>query len=158
MTVMNLNPSDLSEAYGESFTKSSKKKKSKRSGCDATRKKPAQFDDIISDFYHPSLHGIYEKSRYSRNQHALPMTDSSDREEDDKYVNFDEDDHDTSIKPQLENYQERTPVQNNLPSKLLSIHDEREKRYIDLSMYIFSGIALIFIMEQFINLGVALKQ
>ena len=34
---------------------------------------------------------------------------------------------------------------------------DREKQYLDLALYVFSGIVLIFVMEQFIQIGINLR-
>jgi hypothetical protein len=157
MAVGNLVGCDISEAYGDSFDKKKKKSGKKTGGkCDSMKKNPVHVDDIMNDYYHPSIYGIYEKSRYSRNQHPLQDTDSEDRDaDDDKYVEIGE-----GVKEPTKNSQEHysdSAATKLSPKTLLMIHEEREKRYLDLSMYVFSGVALIFILEQFINLGVALK-
>ena len=149
MTVGNLVGCDITEAYGDAFNKKKKKsgKKYNEDKRENTKKNPVNVDDIMNDYYHPSIYGVYEKSRYSRTQHPLPETDSEDRDaDDDIYVEI----------GTQENYSEK--VKNVDSSKtLLMLQEQREKQYMDLSMYVFSGIALIFILEQFINLGVAMK-
>ena len=186
MTVTTITGSELSEVWGDAFNKSKKKRSGGRGGadCDSLVKKPPPFDDIMNDFYHPSIHGIYEKSRFARDQHALADTDADGpREDEDKYVSVGPSPEmpEQSIAPanayayQLQDAARRTqpqaqsqsqqpmqqqPQQNEHytePKHLMMLNDDREKRYLDLSMYVFSGVALIFILEQFIHLGLLLK-
>ena len=153
LTVTNITGSELSEVWGDAFTKP--KKKRGDNVCQSLVKKPPPFDDIMNDFYHPSIQGTYEKSRDSRNQNALPGTDTDEeREEGDKFVevgssNATPTPTDATNTAAKENFTE--------PKYLMMLNDDREKRYLDLSMYVFSGVALIFILEQFIHLGLLLK-
>jgi hypothetical protein len=145
MTVMNLTGSDLNEVWGNEYHSKNKKKRNAKKE-EAEVKKPNDLDDIM-DYYHPSIFGSYQKSRYSRTQQPLPETDAEEREDENKYIN---------IRRNEEHYVP-TPETTISPKTLLMLQEERERQYLDLGMYIFSGVALIFILEQFINLGVALK-
>lgn len=161
MTVVNLTGCDLQDAWGDSYSKPKKKKGSRNAtdSCDSSGKKPKNFDDIMN-YYHPSIFGVYEKSRYSRTQEPLPDTDGEEREVEDRFVSIGDTSSDSyEIVTKNEKHDPSGSKEHftGYPKSLLLLQEEREKRYMDLAMYVFSGIALIFIMEQFINLGVALK-
>ena len=176
MTVTTITGSELSEVWGDAFNKSKKRRGGGRGGadCDSLVKKPPPFDDIMNDFYHPSIHGIYEKSRFARDQHALADTDADGpREDEDKFVSVgpspQRPEEEQRVAPanayanRLQDAARRTQQQTQQyehytePKHLMMLDDDREKRYLDLSMYVFSGVALIFILEQFIHLGLLLK-
>lgn len=150
MTVISISGSSLDEVWGETTSKPKNKRKSTKQPSDPVcEKKSSNYDDIM-DYYHPSIHGIYEKSRYSRTQKKLTDTDADDRYDENVNVSGADEDLSQKLPPKFRehysdiNYQSPTT------------DHEREKQYLDLSMYIFSGIALIFILEQFVSLGMAL--
>lgn len=147
MTVISISGSSLEEVWGEQQTKPKTKKKSSKSSNDSMCKKPTNYDDIM-DYYHPSIHGIYEKSRYSRRD-----DDKEKRYDEDVYVSAVEDeDISQKLPPRLrEYYTERSGMQ---PHNVI----DKEKQYLDLSMFVFSGIALIFILEQFVSIGMAIAK
>ena len=153
MTVVKIVGSTLDEVWGDS--KVVKKKSAKRAksletdACDKIRGS-AKFDDIM-DIYHPNNYDWADKARYSRTYHPLQDTDGQDRDELQKYV-------DVSSEQSKDSENKR----NNTISKehfvdVRNIEDNHEKLYLDMSLYVFSGIALIFILEQFISIGMALK-
>jgi hypothetical protein len=138
MTVSKVVGSSLDEVWGayDSAPITQKKKK----------KQPMPKVDNIMDNY-------YDKTKWSRTQFPLDETDDSDapRESVDKYVKL------ISRNEGLrEHYDEsHTPKISN--NHVAPTNDDKEAMYLDLALYVFSGIILIFIMEQFINIGMALK-
>jgi hypothetical protein len=157
MTVISVFGSSLDEVWGDVPGKQkSKKKSSKRTPSDqlCERSPSTQYDEIM-DYYHPSLAGIYEKSRYSRTQHPLTETDAEERYDENKYISSSDPDVSKKLPPQAREYYVNAPTASimHVTGKL---NEDREKQYLDLSMYIFSGIALIFILEQFVSIGMAL--
>jgi hypothetical protein len=166
MTVTPVIGSSLEDVWGQDFTK--KKKRSKRTGepsCDTYSKTPTQFDDIM-DVYSYNENEPYNKTKFSRTQKHLVDTDAEDRELEDHVVNVDSKDPTSYIKGKTKefynNYESINEFLVKNRDKLLQHHNSisninnKEKQYLDLSMYIFSGIALIFILEQFISIGIAL--
>ncbi len=149
MTVSSINYAVLEEIWGESFdntTNIEKKKKKKKSMdplCQVYAKKPSKFDDIM-DTYNSSNHEVYDKVQYSRTHHPLPDTDADEREMD-KYLGIKD-------KQMHSLYQTKEGFESN------DIFDKKEQLYLDFAMYIFSGIVLIFILEQFVQLGMAIKK
>jgi hypothetical protein len=143
MTVINIQGSSLDEIWGvydsppTGSSSSAKKRKSKRNNCKVWR-----LDDIVDTYNSQSPYELYERPKYSRTQFPLHETDGGDepREEPEKEVHVEPSTH--SIK---EHYTE------------LLNESKKEKLYIDLSLYVFSGVVLIFILEQFINIGMMLK-
>lgn len=138
MTVINIQGSSLDEIWGvydQPPNANGKKRKQKRNNCKVWR-----LDDIVDTYQSQFPYESYERPKYSRTQFPLPDTDGGDepREEPEKHVEVPM----TSIK---EHYSELLNEKN------------KEKLYIDLSLYVFSGVMLIFILEQFINIGMMLK-
>jgi hypothetical protein len=153
MTVTSVIGSSLEDVWGTDFSNSKKKKKSKRtttdtSSCDVYTKNPTQFDDIM-DVYSYTEDEPYNKIKYSRTQRHLSDTDAEDRDADDEHIII----ANPNTNPNSNNKKQKEKKE--LFSEL---HKEeiKEKQYLDLSMYIFSGVALIFILEQFISIGIVL--
>jgi hypothetical protein len=152
MTVVNIIGSNLEDVWGPDVTSSSKKKKKSRKDREATcntyTRSPAYYDDIM-DVYWPTEEEPYNKSKYSRTQHPLSDTDAEERETEVHNVkvqqNF-EKEHFTELKDYIERNKD----------KFGSLFDDKEKQYLDMAMYVFSGIALIFILEQFVSIGMVL--
>jgi hypothetical protein len=161
MTVVTVIGSSLEDVWGQDFSK--KKKRSRRNGepsCDTYSKTPTQFDDIM-DVYSYNDNEPYNKTKFSRTQKHLSDTDAEDRVLEDHIVSVDSKDPYTKSKTK-EFFSDPESINEFLVKnrdKLLQYHnlgDNKEKQYLDLSMYIFSGIALIFILEQFVSIGIAL--
>jgi len=145
MTVVNIVGSSLDEIWGSYDLQKSKKKTNRknREMCkpkNDERGKRDEYDDIMGY----SSYDWHDKARYSRTHHPLEDTDAEEREDVDKYITIPSSVDSPDAKIVKEHYS--------------SGHtDDRERIYLDLSMYVFSGIALIFILEQFVTIGMALK-
>jgi len=100
-----------------------------------------KLDDIMNYFQEKSE--SYEKAPTSRSQLPLPETDGADRGEGEKIA--------TSVV--------------NLPPERKLIYEgfqqqqqRREREYLDFALYVFSGVVLIFVLEQFIQIGINLQK
>lgn len=109
--------------------------------CDlssATKK----LDDIMNYFESSPQH--YDKNPTSRSQDTLPMTDGEPRGEANVYPKGDAVfDMPKDRKVFIEKFDEQK---------------SREKQYLDFALYVFSGIVLIFVLEQFIQIGINLQR
>jgi hypothetical protein len=156
MTVMSLTGSSLEDVWGPAATA---KQRRKRRSADNEREcevlaQNAGFDDIMDNYYSPSIYGQHEKARFSRTQKPLPDTDADsigEREPSEIFVDA------SKVSPLPQPPRLKEDFTDGSARELARLQYEREQRYMDLGMYVFSGVALIFILEQFINLGVALK-
>lgn len=152
MTVFNIIGSNLEDVWGQDYTNTKKKKKSKRSS-DAMCTK---FDNIM-DVYQPEneiYNEQYNKSRYSRSQRHLSDTDAEDRETEEHDIVVGSSNK-YNLEDKNEKFSEFNEFLKNKHHQMLP-REDKEKQYLDMSMYIFSGIAMIFIMEQFISIGIAI--
>ncbi len=102
-----------------------------------------KLDDIMN--YFQEKNESYEKSPTSRNQKALPETDGADRAEGEKIAT--------------------TASTVDLPPERKMIYEgfeyqqqRRERDYLDFALYVFSGVVLIFVLEQFIQIGINLQK
>ena len=98
-----------------------------------------KLDDIMN--YVQSKSESYEKTPTSRSQNPLPETDGTNRGDAEKIVNKLID----------------------LPSERKMIYEgfqnqNRERDYLDFALYVFSGVVLIFVLEQFIQIGINLQR
>lgn len=145
MTVMKVVGSSLDEVWGmyDSAPSSSQKQKKKKQNM-------PKVDNIMDNYY--------DKTKWSRTQLPLDETDSIDapRESVDKYIQLtNRSGHEVSREHyESEKYNENHTEKGNTVSMK---DDQTESMYVDLALYTFSGIILIFIMEQFINIGIALR-
>lgn len=139
MTVSKVVGSSLDEVWGNYDVAPSSKNS-------VPRPKKHKVDNIMDNYY--------EKSKWSRTQQPQSDADQSDglRDDLDRYV---------SLKNRSgENTEHYVDTQDAVfvqPKKEIRGDADRESMYLDLSLYVFSGIILIFIMEQFINIGVSLR-
>ena len=138
MTVSKVVGSSLDEVWGtyDIAPSSSQKQKKKKQSM-------PKVDNIMDNYY--------DKTKWSRTQLPLDDTDDSDapRESIDKYIQL------MNRSEEAREHYEQEKI--NTSSNNGSTSDDREAMYLDLALYVFSGIILIFIMEQFINIGMALK-
>jgi hypothetical protein len=132
MTVTSTSYSLLEEVWGEPFDKPIKKKKTVKF-CDERQSKRVQKFDDIMDTYYPNSSNTYEE--YNKSEFTRPNT----REPREVHV---------------ENYAEPSTSERTVGIKSM---EDKEKQYLDMGMYVFSGVALIFIMEQFIQIGMKMK-
>lgn len=99
-----------------------------------------KLDDIMN--YFEKKGDVYDKVPTSRTQETLPETEGTDRG--DSVV--------TSRKA-IDLPEERRMVYEGFEQ-----HQRRERDYIDFALYVFSGVVLIFVMEQFIQIGINLQR
>jgi hypothetical protein len=144
MTVTSIIGSSLDDVWGTEFNK--KKRKSKKTS-DPFCKIPSRYDDIM-DVYYPNEENYekFDKTNYSRTMHPQEDTDAEERVTKDTHI---------KVKPPKETFSELKSYFEKHKLKLVP-KDEKEKQYMDLALYIFSGIVLIFILEQFVNIGIVL--
>jgi hypothetical protein len=150
MTVLKVVGSSLDDVWGQDVIKK-KKRPTKRNSdplCDMYSDNPTRFDDIMN-VYHPASNETYDKANYSRTQNHLLDTDADDRESDIRELTVGSE---KTGKNTTEKFS-----QNSALLDVIKRHGDKEKQYIDLAMYVFSGIALIFILEQFVSIGIALS-
>lgn len=147
MTVIGTSYSFLEEVWGEHQPKVKKERKNKSKSRRVIPEDDgvdSKYDDIMDTY--GSHYGHYDKSEFSRTLHPLPYTEASDREED------------------LEGYTDKDDIlekDKEKLAKLIEMFDskhvvDKEKRYLDFGLYMFSGVALIFMMEQFLKIGITL--
>lgn len=184
MTVRSANYSSLDEVWGEAFSSSSKPKKEKRKKivdpiCDLYQmgnNNGFNDNDLVS--YANNYFEKYDKTPYNRtiNDHVniqedtdvLPkqyprerpvrqVTISDDRE---TYDVSEVDDVPFEQEPKIKNHQAKEQF---FPSKYYNDEDEEPENtttnfaFIDLLLYVISGIILIFVMEQFVKIGLLLQ-
>lgn len=129
------------ETHPAKLNRRDKKKKQDGTLCDlyeATKK----LDDIMN--YFENTPETYDKNPTSRTQQKLPNTDAEPRGEAEVYPKKAE------VYP--------LPKDQKVFVEGFDEQRSREKQYLDFALYVFSGIVLIFIMEQFINIGIHLQQ
>jgi hypothetical protein len=142
MTVSKVVGSSLDEVWGNYDVAPSSKNS-------VPRPKKHKVDNIMDNYY--------EKSKWSRTQQPQSDADQSDgpRDELDRYVSL-KNRSGENTEHYMENPRGDAAVLVE-PTKEIRGDVDRESMYLDLSLYVFSGIILIFIMEQFINIGVSLR-
>jgi hypothetical protein len=149
MTVVNTNYSYLEEAWPEldkpKKTKT-KKREQKEAQCDSFAKSMAKFDDIMDVYAQPPNSEYYNKIPFSRTQDHLPETDAEDRESV-RHVQIPK-----VPKEVLDHYYEEPQI----PKEIFVQSDD--KIHLDFGMYLFSGVLLIFIMEQFVQIGLNMRR
>lgn len=149
MTVVKIQGSNLDEVYGtDAFSKPKRRKHIKRTNVshdpsfERTHQQPTGIDDIFD---------YYDGSSHDQEISSSPTSPSSPRS---RQTPSPRPTHTQIADDVVEHY--ATHVQK--PHKdLLHAAEERENRYIDLGLYLLSGVFLIFILEQFVNIGMALK-
>ena len=148
MTVVKIQGSSLEEVYGtDVFSKPKRKKQGKRG--DTTR------DSTIHPNQHPNgIDDIFDYYESSNNEFEQTQSLQELQGTHPEYQRL------STHMPAVEaDVLEHYSVQSNPRTHKDMLHkeEERENRYIDLGLYLFSGVFLIFIMEQFVNIGMALK-
>ena len=109
--------------------------------CDlalATKK----LDDIMN--YFEKTPEPFDKTPTSRTQKPLPETDAEPRGEEVVYATKE------NVFPM--------PKDRKVFVEGFDSQRSREKQYLDFALYVFSGIVLIFVMEQFVNIGIHLQK
>lgn len=156
MTVTSTNYSLIEEAWADAFEQPpssmdrphKKKKKVRDPLCESyAKRQPAKYDDIM-DTYGGAQYEQYNKLKYSRGHGNREPSMEMDVETYEEQNDMSEEEY----------HLRHMPVQ--ARRKYMQRHaylDDREKRYLDLGVYVFSGVALIFIMEQFIQIGLRMK-
>lgn len=184
MTVRSANYSSLDEVWGDAFNSSSKPKKEKRKKivdpiCDLYQmgnNTGYSDNDLVS--YANNYFDKHDKTTYNRtmNNHVndyvrsqedtdvLPkrerpvrqVTISDDRE---TYDVTDDDDVQVEEEPKMKNQ----PKEQFYSSRYYNDDNEEPENttthfaFIDLLLYVISGIILIFVMEQFVKIGLLLQ-
>jgi hypothetical protein len=98
-----------------------------------------KIDDIIN--YVQSKGESYEKTPTSRSQMPLPETDGADRGQ-----------GEIIAKNIVDLPAERRMIFEGFQNQ------NRERDYLDFALYVFSGVVLIFVLEQFIQIGINLQR
>lgn len=113
--------------------------KKQRSTDDEICASAKRLDDIMT--YVQSKSESYEKTPTSRSQIPLPETHGTNRGDEEKIVK-DLVDLPSERKMIFEGFQ----------------NQNRERDYLDFALYVFSGVVLIFVLEQFIQIGINLQR
>lgn len=140
MTVMRVVGSSLEEAWGEELPHSSPPSETTQKKKRSSKSKTRGLEDIMS-------FETYSKTPYSRTMKPLPETDAEERDDDEKSL---------QIPSTFKSSRAHTNPNLSATEHFLETQQNREKQHLDLAMYVFSGVALIFILEQFIQIGKAL--
>lgn len=155
MTVTSTNYSSLEEVWGETF---SQKKKEKRK----------KVVDPICELYEMGNNNGYTENdlvsyansyfdRHDKNVYQRPVNDTYTRERPVKHVNVRSN---GDIEDEKE-FADNTPPPTRISNPSHMHYDEEEYApkfaFIDLLLYIVSGIILIFVMEQFVKIGMLLQ-
>lgn len=163
MTVTSTNYSSLEEVWGETF---SVKKKEKRK----------KVVDPICELYEMGNNNGYTENdlvsyansyfdRHDKNVYQRPVNDTYTRERPVKNISVrsngdveDEKEFIDTIPPQSPQSPQSPP---RIPHPIHTNYDEEDYTpkfaFIDLLLYIVSGIILIFVMEQFVKIGMLLQ-
>lgn len=178
MTVTSTNYSSLDEVWGESFNGSSRPKKEKKKKVhdpicelyEMGNNNGYSENDLVS--YANNYFEKYDKSKYQKSMNddnsVLP------REKPMRHVdisadkrNYDVSDEDEEVQRPItpQKYAMKKEYVHNTPRTMKQQHtfdDEEESQntgfaFIDLLLYIVSGIILIFVMEQFVKIGLLLQ-
>jgi hypothetical protein len=102
-----------------------------------------KLDDIMN--YIQDRSEPYEKAPTSRNQQPLPETDGADRGEGEKIAT-------------AASVVELPPERKMIYEGFQYQQQRREREYLDFALYVFSGVVLIFVLEQFIQIGINLQK
>lgn len=169
MTVLNVNYSSLDEVWGEPPSKSKRKEKKKET---EVRKLP----DPICELYEMGNYRGYTENdivsfanEYLEKQN--PSRGSGTWQQDDdkriKQLENDDDRDDESLvhpppreipRPKRESFTPPPPPHHNYHDDDEQVYTSRQDfAFIDLLLYIISGIILIFAMEQFVKIGILLQ-
>jgi len=173
MTVTSTNYSSLEEVWGDTF---SQKKKEKRK----------KVVDPICELYEMGNNNGYTENdlvnyansyfdRHDKNVYQRPVNDTYTRERPVKHISvrsngdveddkdFIDTDHSPSPPPRIShpNHSNHSNHSNHPNHPNHTNYDEEEYApkfaFIDLLLYIVSGIILIFVMEQFVKIGMLLQ-
>jgi hypothetical protein len=184
MTVRNTNYSSLDEVWGDTqaITSSSKNAKRKDKREKRERFEPQKVVDPICELYEMGNYRGYNENdiinyaneyhdKYFEKEHNRPHANINRSYEDD-YENEDKDykqqESKTDTPPPTptptptQNYHQERP-ESYRKSKVRFVDDDEPIKehsdfaFIDLLLYIVSGIILIFVMEQFVKIGLLLQ-
>lgn len=156
MTVTSTNYSSLEEVWGETF---SQKKKEKRK----------KVVDPICELYEMGNNNGYTENdlvsyansyfdRHDKNVYQRPVNDTYTRERPVKHVSV-RSNGDIEDEKEFVDTIDTTPRMSH-PSHTVNYDEEDytpKFAFIDLLLYIVSGIILIFVMEQFVKIGMLLQ-
>lgn len=185
MTVRNTNYSSLDEVWGDtqSLTASTSSKNGKRKDKKERRERvePPKVVDPICELYEMGNYRGYNENdiinyaneyhnKYLEKENKPTYSPKSNITYDHDEYEYDEQEY--RQKPSIVNNQES----NSLPSQQKDNHDvhRRDKKkyidddegiakehnefaFVDLLLYIISGVILIFVMEQFVKIGILLQ-
>lgn len=186
MTVRSANYSSLDEVWGESFNSSSKTtKKEKRKKivdpiCDLYQmgnNSGYNDNDIVN--YTNNYFEKYDKTPYQRtmndninvNDDVMPKKYSRERPVREVSITDDRQTYDVSDSDDIPETHEavvkytpkQKPTEKFLPSRYYQDDNEEPETttnnvaFVDLLLYVISGIILIFVMEQFVKIGLLLQ-
>lgn len=134
----------LEEVWGDSMVtelpRQPKKSTKKQTDVCELYAQSKKLDDIMD--YFEKKGEAYDKVPTSRTQETLPETDGTDRGE-----------SVVSARSSIDLPEERRLVYEGFEQ-----HQRRERDYLDFALYVFSGIVLIFVMEQFIQIGINMQR
>lgn len=171
MTVRNTNYSSLDEVWGDVPSKSttSSKRRDKKDKRDKIEQ-PKVVDPICELYemgnyrgynendiinYANEYHDKYLEKEYNKNYsdnfvHQQPSMSKTYTDEDEY-----EYEHTKPVLPKNETYRKKKIVHDEQETSDNNAHNEFA--FIDLLLYIISGIILIFVMEQFVKIGLLLQ-
>lgn len=151
MTVINTSYSSIEEAWADSYLSPSLQKKPKKKRqdpiCDLYNARDSAYDDTDIIAY---ANKFYDKSQFQK-----PMNREPPRKE--ITVGVEE--------PPSEEYEELPPPHAHPETRLYNAREDYENYektpnldYFDIALYVISGIILIFMMEQFVKIGMLLSR
>jgi hypothetical protein len=109
---------------------------------------PTELEDVMEEYYYAGG-APYDKNPYSRTQRALDDTDAPAREVAPQNVEIVEPEPEPEREPQkTKTAPQTTTAKTQMPDT---------SQVMEMIIYVSSGILLIFMMEQFIQLGVQLR-
>jgi hypothetical protein len=156
MTVLNVNYSSLDEVWADAPSKPKRKEKKKDSEA---RKVP---DPICELYEMGNYRGYTENDIVSYANEYLEKQNPSRKHHDSEDVEHDDDE--SIIVPPVREPAPRLKRESFTPPPQRRAYQEEETyssrqdfAFIDLLLYVISGIILIFAMEQFVKIGVLLQ-
>lgn len=158
MTVTSTNYSSLEEVWGETFSHNKKKEK---------RKKVV---DPICELYEMGNNNGYTENdlvsyansyfdRHDKNLYQRPVNDTYTRERPVKHVSV-RSNGDIDDEKEFSDSTPPSPPRMSNPTHTMNYDEDDftpKFAFIDLLLYIVSGIILIFVMEQFVKIGMLLQ-
>lgn len=175
MTVRNTNYSSLEEVWGDTTsverTKSAERSTKRKDKKDRReRQESVKIVDPICELYEMGNYRGYTENdivNYANEYHDRYFEKGGTRPNEKVVRNYDDD---NDMYQQTEDDEPRPPINKHtvrsIPKRKYVVDDEdiqpssrqvNEFAFIDLLLYIISGVILIFVMEQFVKIGILLQ-